>query len=175
MTNFSGMESCGGCFIALRGVLGERAALLDTQLLAAGVTEIDPAGWYPTRIELEFLATLPPEAEYRAGWDIPDFVKMPKSKNILAAYHALDIGYHLNHRVDGWLMYDTRTWRMLDGIGNFEVRADGRHTALVSAPGPFSLHFNHGLVARVAVLHEPTANTEIVTAGPLTTTYRVYW
>jgi hypothetical protein len=175
MTYPSGMESCGGCFIALRGVLGERSPVLDTKLIAENITVIDPAGWYPTRIELEVLAALSPGEEYCAGWDIPDFVKLPKSENIIAAFHALDIGYHLNHRLNGQLMYDTRQWRIVEGIGNFTARADGSRAAVVSAPGPFSAHFNYGLITRVAAMHERTAQSEILEQAETYTTYRVYW
>lgn len=171
----SGMESCGGCFIALRGVLGERSPVLDTKLIAENITVIDPAGWYPTRIELEVLAALSPEEEYCAGWDIPDFVKLPRSENILAAFHALDIGYHLNHKLNGQLMYDTQQWRIVDGIGNFTARADGSRACIVQAPGPFSAHFNYGLVTRVAAMHEGTAQASIVEQAETYTAYRVYW
>ncbi len=175
MTYPSGMESCGGCFIALRGVLGERSPVLDTKLISEGITVIDPAGWYPTRIELEVLAALSPEEEYCAGWDIPDFVKLPRSENILAAFHALDIGYHLNHRLNGKPMYDVQQWRIVDGIGNFGARADGSRACIVQAPGPFSAHFNYGIVTRVAAMHEATAQANIIEQAETYTAYRVYW
>lgn len=173
-----GLESCGVCFIALRGALGADAVLLDTRLAAEGITTVDPAGWYPTQIELDVLYELSEDAQFLAGWGIPDFVAMPRAENILAAYHGLDIGYHLNHRRGGRPMYDTIRWRMEDGIGNFEVTALGLRKAQVRAPGPFPSHFNFGLVTRIAQLHEPQAEV-ILQSLPTTpdgpTAYVIRW
>lgn len=190
-----GIESSGACIQSMINGFGPFKSSISRLLLDEGVgrkgkdglVELDFGAWYPIEAELRALrrtASAVGEATlFSVGMRIPEFTEFPPSVvDIHSAMQSLDIGYHLNHRKNGKVMFDVATGNMLEGIGHFTYEvAPTERKITVSAPGPFPCDFNRGIVTGLALKYERSARVIIdeskpqLKRGAESSTYVITW
>jgi hypothetical protein len=133
-------------------------------LIKPGQSVLDRRAWYPQEAWLSVHAALLAEVGgnvmFEVGKAIPGgSVPMPPmAKDIHTAMVALDIGYHLNHRKNGQVMFDPATGQMLEGIGHYTHKpVPGENRIIVTATNPYDCDFDRGLLVGLVTKFEPLA------------------
>ena len=98
---------------------------------------------------------------FSVGKRIPELIAWPPEVNTLeAALGSLDIVYHLNHRRAGQVMFDPNTGVMLEGIGHYFYRADGKRRVIMVCENPYPSDLDRGIIAGVARKYQPAVEVE---------------
>jgi hypothetical protein len=133
-------------------------------LIKPGQSVLDRRAWYPQEAWLSVHAALLAEVGgnvmFEVGKAIPGgSVPMPPmAKDIYTAMVALDIGYHLNHRKNGQVMFDPATGQMLEGIGHYTHKpVPGESRIIATATNPYDCDFDRGLLVGLVTKFEPLA------------------
>lgn len=133
-------------------------------LIKPGQSALDRRAWYPQEAWLSVHAALLAEVGgnvmFEVGKAIPGgSVPMPPmAKDIHTAMVALDIGYHLNHRKNGQIMFDPATGQMLEGIGHYTHKpVSGENRFIVTATNPYDCDFDRGLLVGLVTKFESLA------------------
>jgi hypothetical protein len=148
---------------------------------------IDRSAWYPLDKWLAAYSEIAREigvnSLYTIGKKIPENAAFPPHlADIKAALTTIDIAYHLNHRKNGKLMFDTNTGVMLDGIGHLRVEfCEKDRKATIVCQEPYPCEFDRGLITALANRFEPMAktlhdnNAPCRKKGDSSCTYHVSW
>lgn len=101
---------------------------------------------------------------FMIGKAIVDHAEFPPMKDLEQALNAIDVAYHMNHRLHGQLMYESTTGEMIPGIGHYELRrfdSDAR-VAVMVCNNPYPSRFDEGIIAQVARRFKPAfRNTHV--------------
>jgi hypothetical protein len=90
-------------------------------------------------------------AIYNIGVMVPKYARLPPTiHDVHSALGSLDVAYHMNHRKDGVLMFDSVSAEMLEGIGHYRCRRDSERRLICICGTPFSCEFDHGVVMGMA-------------------------
>ena len=118
------------------------------------------------------------------GRAIPEHAQWPPHVKVIKdGLGSIDVAYHLNHRIDEEVLFDTQTGSMKEGIGHYHFRDKGDNAALMVCDNPYPCAFDLGIVQAVAekfqqpgehpnVEHGPGACRK---AGSTACTYLVSW
>ncbi len=148
---------------------------------------LDRQSWYGIENWLaafEGLAeTVGPRAMFQIGQQVPKYAALPPNINdIHSSLFALDVGYHMNHRKNGRVMFDPATGNMTPGIGNYIMKPVPNERRITSiCDNPYPCDFDRGLVTAFATRFE--RNARIVhddrepcrKTGARSCTYTVTW
>jgi hypothetical protein len=152
---------------------------------AEGQVNIDPEAWYSLDDWLacyEAISRAGGKSLFYIGTCIPRTAKLPPLKDLEHAIQAMDVGYHMNHRRGGKVMFDPATGTMLDGIGNYTAtRLPNENTIVSVCKNPYPCDFDHGILTGFAhqfaknakVTHDDTAPCR--KKGADSCTYTVKW
>jgi hypothetical protein len=82
------------------------------------------------------------------GSRIPQIAQFPPGIDSLpAALASLDAAYHLNHRVNGRIMFDVVTGTITEGIGHYSCTLDEEaRSAKMSFDNPYPCDFDRGIL-----------------------------
>lgn len=164
-------------------------------LTAEGIGVIDPnsgftldqAAWYSMDAWLRAFRHVAQELGdpvlFSIGKKIPERAIFPPwVKDIDSAIRSIDIAYHLNHRKQGQVMFNTETGQMLEGIGHYGYwREDGKNQIVCVCENPYPCHFDRGIITTLALRFEPTARIRHAddkpcrSRGDSSCTYTVTW
>lgn len=188
------VQSSGACLQSMVDAFGAFKTAVSRLLVESGVgvlgkdgiVKIDPAAWYPIRIELDTLRRMRDRvgenAIFEVGARIPANIALPPAiVDVPSALGVLDIAYHMNHGRNGVALFDPATGAIGEGIGHFEARRTGERDMVVTAPGPFPCALSRGIVTGLAQRFEPRASVRLDTTRPslstgaAASTYLVRW
>jgi hypothetical protein len=80
----------------------------------------------------------------------------PSVRDIESALREVDIAYHMSHRKGGVPMVDRTSGKMLEGIGHYAVKRNGREKKiLLESDTPYPCPAEHGLITGISTLFEP--------------------
>ncbi len=158
------------------------------KILAANGIE-DPKGnqWYPQQAWLNAFKEISEKVGAMTlssiGKKIPESAQWPPSVNsIETALASIDVAYHMNHRINGKVMFDPATGRMTEGIGHYALEKTGEKKVKMVCRNPYPSEFDRGIVEAVAKKFAPAGAfvTVAVTddgrkAGGDSSTYSVEW
>lgn len=80
----------------------------------------------------------------------------PEVKTLEDVLKFMDISYHLFHRKNGKVMYDTATGRMLEGIGHYSYERRGANEIAVVGRNPYPCDFDLGILTGDVERFAPT-------------------
>jgi hypothetical protein len=125
---------------------------------------IDPESWYSQAAWMRALSRIAREAGprflRRIGERIPENAKFPAwVTDIHGAIRSIDIAYHMNHRRDACVMFDSETGAMRDGIGHYGYEAvPGKQEILSECRNPYPCPFDEGILFAMARRFQPEAD-----------------
>lgn len=136
---------------------------------ASGALFIDPKAWYPVENYLTVYkkidTLLGGRGLEKVGTYVPKNADFPPNiQDIHTALGVLDVGYHMNHRIDGKPMFDPATGQMQEGIGHYRYQpVAGKNEVVMVCDDPYPCRFDQGLLRGMAQRFQPNAT---VTHGP---------
>lgn len=154
---------------------------------ANGEIVVDYQRWYAMDRWLKafdsILAAVGPNMVFDIGQAVPRHAQLPPDvKDIHASIRAVDIGYHMNHRLDGRPMFNPATGQMLEGIGHYGYKAVPGERKIVSrCENPYPCSFDQGILTTFARKFEPSALILHADSGPCratggaSCTYTITW
>ena len=120
----------------------------------------------------------------KIGNSIPDSADWPPNViDIPSALAAIDVAYHLNHRIHGKCLMDLTTGVMTEGIGHYTYTAVDDHHGAVVCKNPYPCDFDLGIIESAAARFRPVGSSlKIVHAagicrkrGHSSCTYEASW
>jgi hypothetical protein len=85
------------------------------------------------------------------GRQIPENADWPPQVNsIETALSSIDIAYHMNHRINGSIMFDPQNGTMLEGIGHYAFRKDSEKKITMICDNPYPSDFDKGIIESAA-------------------------
>lgn len=125
-----------------------------------GIENPKPGRWYSQQAWLnafkEISTSIGPNTLYSIGLKIPENAKFPPQINSLAdALRAIDVAYHMNHRINGNVLFDPQTGIMREGIGHYLFEKTGEREAKITCINPYPCDFDRGIIEGMAKRFKP--------------------
>ncbi|WKK80306.1 hypothetical protein [Marivirga arenosa] len=91
------------------------------------------------------------------GKAIINNAQFPPIKDLEEGLRSIDVAYHMNHRVNGKIMFDPETGKMTPGIGYYKVtKFDSKNKeAEMVCDNPYPTKFDEGIITQVANKFKP--------------------
>ncbi|MFH0875027.1 MAG: hypothetical protein V1859_03755 [archaeon] len=126
-----------------------------------------PGNWYSQQNWLNAFRNIGEKISSLAlleiGKKIPDNAQWPPQiKTIDQALSSIDVAYHLNHRLNGRIMFDPATGNMQEGIGHYGYEKTGSKTAKMVCNNPYPCEFDRGIIQSVALKFKPEGSRPVV-------------
>jgi hypothetical protein len=145
--------------IASKFLIGEGIGTPDDSMIA----QFEPTAWYPLDRILRVFDRI--QAEFgnftlrQVGMHVPKVAPLPPQiVDIVSAFEALDIGYHLNHGKNNEALFNPATGQMKEGIGHYKcVHTKGTNRISIESTGIYPCSFDDGLVTGNAQRFKPMA------------------
>jgi len=116
------------------------------------------------------------------GKRIPASAAWPEEiRTIEAGLASIDVAYHMNHRIDGELLFDPATGVMKEGIGHYHCEVTGRRRAVMVVSSPYPSEMDRGIIITIARKFQPAADVVLDESQPsrkrggVSCTYIVTW
>jgi len=122
--------------------------------------------WYSQQLWLdafkEVAETLGEMNLFLIGTAIIENAKFPPMRGLEDALNAIDVAYHMNHRLHGQVMFDPNNGTMLEGIGHYTlVSYDAqRRSAVYNCNNPYPSKFDEGIITEVVRRFKPADSTK---------------
>lgn len=154
-----------------------------------GIEAPKPDQWYSQQSWLDSFKELGkrvgPNTLFGIGLAIPDNAEFPPEiDNIDKALSAIDIAYHMNHRIHGSPLFNPATGQMNEGIGHYTYEKTSANSGHVTCDNPYPCEFDKGIVTAMARRFRPKGAKLIITHddtkgcrknGDISCTYNVTW
>lgn len=157
----SGAEVRGNSIKSFLGGLGTFREEGLKILKKHGLSEPQETSWYSAQIFVNacrtILEAVGPNALFAIGKQVLDNAEFPPEINSLEkALGSLDVAYHMNHRLNGVVLFDPQTGKMGEGIGHYRIEMTGRRreTRLV-CDEPYPCDFDRGLIESICRRFRP--------------------
>ena len=99
---------------------------------------------------------------FSIGKRIPENAEFPPSINDLQkALAAIDVAYHMNHRINGTIMFDPGTGKMLEGIGHYKLERIDDKTYKMVCKNPYPSEFDRGIIDAMANRFKPEGSAKV--------------
>ena len=84
-------------------------------------------------------------------------VEFPPIENLEQGLASVDIAYHMNHRLDGQLMFNSETGKVVEGIGNYKLESfdSESKTAVMICDNPYPSKFDEGIITQIVKKFKP--------------------
>ncbi len=141
-------------------------------MLAHHGIEPEPGQWYPQQAWLDafrdIAETLGDMSLFVIGKAIVDNAEFPPMENLQEALNAIDVAYHMNHRLHGEIMYNPETGEKTPGIGHYHLESFDRDNkrAIMVCDNPYPGRFDEGIIAQVARRFKPSFKNPTVELDP---------
>lgn len=143
-------------------------------------------GWYPQQVWLDTLKEVADKIGevtlFNIGKSILSNSKLPPGiESIEKGLCLIDVAYHMNHRLNGKIMFDPFTGIMTEGIGHYLYERTGEKSGKVIGLNPLPCEYARGVVMSMATRFEPLAKVVLDSSvknkkdGEDSSTYIVTW
>lgn len=135
-----------------------------TAILAAhGITDLKPGLWYRQQNWLdafkEISDTLGAATLSMIGQKIPESAKFPPQiDSFEKAMSAIDVAYHMNHRINGKVLFDPATGKMQEGIGHYTFSLGSGKEAKMVCDNPYPCDFDRGIIEGMIKRFKPAGS-----------------
>lgn len=91
------------------------------------------------------------------GNAIIENAEFPPLEGLEQALGAIDVAYHMNHQLDGEVMFDDQTGAMLEGIGHYSLtHFNGeQRRAIMVCTNPYPSKFDEGIISEIVKRFRP--------------------
>ncbi len=124
-------------------------------------SEIKPDIWYSQEKWLQVFKVIfdktGPNTLFNIGKKIPENAVFPTNlTSIEEALQSIDIAYHMNHRRNGRILYESGI--ILEGIGHYSyTKIPDQNKIIMTCENPYHCAFDKGIITAMAQKFEPTA------------------
>jgi hypothetical protein len=151
-----GVEVNGEYILAVLGGMGNFKEKGREILAWTGILAPEAGRWYQQQALLDAMkqiaSSFRPITLTSIGRKAPELIRFPLGiHDIHQALLSLDIAYHLNHRKNGKLLYDTAEHKVVDGIGHYFYKHTGPVSAVMICTSPYPCEFDRGLIDATAL------------------------
>lgn len=120
-----------------------------------GIPDPDAVEWYSMRAYLdvykELEMTIGNSMLFAIGEKVPKNAVFPAGiDTIEKALASIDIAYHMNHALDGKIMFDPTTGKMTEGIGHYHFEMIDENRARIICDNPYPTFFDEGIIFAIA-------------------------
>jgi hypothetical protein len=120
-----------------------------------GIVDPQSDQWYSLQANLdayrELEMTVGNSTLFVIGEKIPKNAGFPAEiDSIEKALASIDIAYHMNHSLDGKVMFDPATGQMTEGIGHYHFEKTGENQARITCDNPYPTYFDEGIIFAIA-------------------------
>lgn len=155
------VEVNGQTVLSIANGLGAMKSIGLQILEENGLKDIKPEAWYPQQAWLNAFKQIADRVGIntlvKIGASIPDNAKFPPEiDTIFKALSAIDVAYHLNHRLKGQVLFDPATGKMGEGIGHYHYQQLNEHSVLITCDNPYPCDFDRGIIEQMAKRFKPT-------------------
>jgi hypothetical protein len=162
----NGAEVNGETILSIVDGMGSLKAKAFEILETHGINDPKPGQWYLQQAWLDsfksIAKTYRPITMVCIGRKIPENAIFPPEINTIEkALQAIDVAYHMNHRIDGQPLFDPATGIMREGIGHYQYKSLGLNKAAVICDNPYPCDFDRGIVDEMAFIYKPDASTKV--------------
>ncbi|ACF14128.1 conserved hypothetical protein [Chloroherpeton thalassium ATCC 35110] len=154
-----------------------------------GIKDVKSDGWYPQQSWLDAFKYISERigtgTVFMIGKSIPESSRFPPEiNNIFKALGALDVAYHINHRLHGRVMFDPSTGKMEEGIGHYRYKRVDEKRIELTCDNPYPCDFDKGIITQMANKFKPGGSFIIMehdkahgcrNHGAETCTYTITW
>jgi len=143
----------------LAGMVGFETTAI-TILSQNGIDNPEPDKWYSHQSWLnafkEISNKIGEKTLINIGMMIPEKAEWPANVNSMeGAFASIDIAYHMNHRLNGILLYNPETGNMLEGIGHYKYQKTDENEITMECNNPYPCAFDKGIIKSVANKFKP--------------------
>lgn len=141
---------------AMKRGINERISILEKYNIY-----IDKADWFPLQQWLNAFADLSDKLGemnlFLIGSNIIRHALFPPINNLKQALESLNIAYHMNHRIDGKILYDKNTNTIFEGIGDYILLSydEEKAQAIMKCTNPYPSKFDEGIIHQLVELYKP--------------------
>jgi hypothetical protein len=151
----------------------------------------EPGGWYNLQKWLDAFKELAIEIGemnvFLVGKAAIVNAKFPPMDSLKEALESINIAYHMNHRLDGKIMFDSKTGKITEGIGNYILKSYNEDTkkAVMFCENPYPSKFDEGLLTQIVRIFKPKggpsqnvfldSDMETRRKGKDSCTYNIIW
>ena len=126
-----------------------------------GIKDVEPDVWYLQQSWLEAFKHISEKIGSSTlvliGKSIPDNAQFPPEiDDIYKALSAIDIAYHMNHRLNGKVLFDPSTGKMTEGIGHYHYKMVLDNHVEIKCDNPYPCDFDKGIVSQMAERFKPS-------------------
>ncbi len=126
-----------------------------------GIQDPKPGMWYLQQDWLNaFKAISEATGEYTLfgiGQKIPENAMFPPEiDDIEKALSSIDVAYHMNHMIDGEVLFNPETGIMKEGIGHYGYEKIDDKTIKMVCNNPYPCNFDKGIIDSMAQKFKPS-------------------
>jgi len=157
----------GQAILDVLNVSGSLKDITMSILAENGMVSLDSKEWYPQQKLLNvftYLSNNPGGSEtlYGVGKTVSENVKFPSNiKDVHEALSAIDIAYHINHRLDGKVLSDDKTKETEENIGNYRYKFIDEKKAEIVCDNPYPCDFDKGIIYSAAKRFKPPESVSV--------------
>jgi len=98
------------------------------------------------------------------GKAIIDNAEFPPIKDLKEALMSIDVAYHMNHRLDGIIMFDLATGKITEGIGHYKLAEfnEKERKATMICNNPYPSKFDEGIITQLVRKYRPKMARETI-------------
>jgi len=102
------------------------------------------------------------------GKAIIDNAQFPPMKDLEAGLNSIDVAYHMNHRLNNKIMFDTTNGKKMQGIGNYKVISfdNSKKEAIMVCDNPYPSKFDEGIITQIVRKFKPMGSIESIKLDP---------
>ena len=132
-------------------------------LSKSGIPEPQSGKFYSQQAWLNAFKTISgtvgPRTLFSIGKTIPENADFPPDiDTIEKALSSIDVAYHMNHRLNGVLLFNAETGQMQEGIGHYVYKQIGDKKAKIICDNPYPCDFDRGIVTAMANNFKPAGS-----------------
>jgi len=137
----------------IKGMTGYEATALKI-LEKNGISSITENDWYPQQAWLnafkEIAEKIGAQTLMSIGTKIIESAQWPPQvKSVEDALGSVDIAYHMNHRINGKVLFDPKSGVMLEGIGHYYFEKVSANEFRLTCDNPYPCDFDKGIIKGV--------------------------
>ena len=126
-----------------------------------GIDDPEFGGWYPQQKWLNAFRSIAEATGdftlFNIGKKIPDSATFPPEiDTIEKSLSSIDIAYHLNHKLNGEVMFNTATGEITPGIGQYGFRPAEARKIIMECDNPYPCDFDRGIIEAMAEKFKPS-------------------
>jgi hypothetical protein len=154
------IEVNGQTVLALVDALGAMRDIGFKILKENGIDNPQKGEWYLQQSWLDSFTYIASVADsstlYEIGSAIFNNAEFPSEINdIYDGLESIDVAYHLNHRLNGEILFNNETKEKKEGIGNYHYKNHDNRKVEIICDNPYPCDFDRGIIYSIAKKFKP--------------------